>query len=677
MKNNDTVKSILLYDILLLVFATCFTMLMPSFLNYPPNSYNTEFETTIDAGLYYNVQALAIILIAFIISNFYFIKSVKSISKYKKYINKDDDESKKQIENIKRNCFKIPAKIYLVHAIIPSLSIIFILILTGALPALAYKIGLLLFAFFLLYGIIAFIFAKNISNKVLQELDNQKKYSGKFKYTFTEKIFLLFFPLILSSIIFTTFAGGSVLESVVGENTFEKYQNKFSSLDKNINYSSLDDIIHQVKMVNKINKEDVYFVIKPLNTPVGDEHLQEKIKDSILYMDNSYETGIDEFFIKYTFNVSTSGHTYGYYASGKQGIFIRTTLNGEPIAYGILYRVDAGEAFSILIKTAFVLLLISLLFLFYFSKDIGNQVSEISDNMKNIANESNVDYDKKMTVISNDELGDLSISFNKILDLEKSHNEQMVHNQEILVEQERLSSLGQLIGGIAHNLKTPIMSISGASKALDDLINEYDKSIGNNQVNEADFHDIAKEMHEWNDKIDVYLEYMTEIINTAKGQAVSMNASMVTEFNIKELVTRIQILMKEQLMQFNCELNLENSVDDNVTIKGEISAIIQVLNNLINNAIEAYNHNPGVINLKIYDNKTNVFIEVEDYAGGISSKIKDKLFKQMITTKGKDGTGLGLYICYSTIKGKFNGDMSFNSVEGKGTTFKIVLNKNN
>ncbi len=251
----------------------------------------------------------------------------------------------------------------------------------------------------------------------------------------------------------------------------------------------------------------------------------------------------------------------------------------------------------------------------------------------------------------------------------------MVKNQEILVEQERLSSLGQLIGGIAHNLKTPIMSISGASKAIDDLINEYDRSIGNPQVLEADYHDIAKEMHEWNGKIEVYLEYMTEIINTAKGQAVSMNASMVTEFNIKELVTRIQILMKEQLMQFNCELNLDNTVNDNVTIKGEISAVIQVLNNLINNAIEAYNKTPGTINLRIFDDASKVYIEVEDHAGGIPEHIKEKLFKQMITTKGKDGTGLGLYICYSTIKGKYNGDISFKSEEGKDTTFKIVLNK--
>ena len=67
--------------------------------------------------------------------------------------------------------------------------------------------------------------------------------------------------------------------------------------------------------------------------------------------------------------------------------------------------------------------------------------------------------------------------------------------QETLMEKERLASLGQLIGGIAHNLKTPIMSVSGASEALKDLVDEYDSSIDDPQVTHQDHHDIAKDMY--------------------------------------------------------------------------------------------------------------------------------------------------------------------------------------
>ena len=57
----------------------------------------------------------------------------------------------------------------------------------------------------------------------------------------------------------------------------------------------------------------------------------------------------------------------------------------------------------------------------------------------------------------------------------------------------------------------------------------------------------------------------------------------------------------------------------------------------------------------------------------MKEEVQNKLFKEMITTKGKNGTGLGLYMSYSTIKGKFNGDLKFESKEGKGTTFTITI----
>ena len=69
----------------------------------------------------------------------------------------------------------------------------------------------------------------------------------------------------------------------------------------------------------------------------------------------------------------------------------------------------------------------------------------------------------------------------------------------------------------------------------------------------------------------------------------------------------------------------------------------------------------------------NLLISVKDYASGLSDKVKDKLFKEMITTKGKNGTGLGLYMSYSTIKAHFNGNITFDSKIGKGTTFTIIL----
>jgi len=55
----------------------------------------------------------------------------------------------------------------------------------------------------------------------------------------------------------------------------------------------------------------------------------------------------------------------------------------------------------------------------------------------------------------------------------------------------------------------------------------------------------------------------------------------------------------------------------------------------------------------------------------MTKEVQDKLFKGMITTKGKEGTGLGLFMSYSTIRAHFNGNVTFETAKGKGTTFHI------
>lgn len=246
--------------------------------------------------------------------------------------------------------------------------------------------------------------------------------------------------------------------------------------------------------------------------------------------------------------------------------------------------------------------------------------------------------------------------------------------QETLMEAERLSSLGQLIGGIAHNLKTPIMSISGAAEGLTDLVKEYDSSIDDPEVNSQDHHDIAKDMSEWIEKIKEYTEYMSDIITAVKGQAVTLSETENVSFDIDELVKRVDILMKHELKNALIYLNVKMKAPKSTTIHGDINSLVQVVNNMISNAIQAYNgQTEQNIDLILEKQKDNLIISVKDYGCGLPQKVKDKLFKEMITTKGKNGTGLGLYMSYSTIKAHFNGDITFESEEGKGTKFNIIL----
>lgn len=246
--------------------------------------------------------------------------------------------------------------------------------------------------------------------------------------------------------------------------------------------------------------------------------------------------------------------------------------------------------------------------------------------------------------------------------------------QDRLMESERLSSLGQLIGGIAHNLKTPIMSISGATEGLSDLIQEYDSSIDDPEVTKQDHHDIAKDMNDWISKIRNYTSYMSDIITAVKGQAVTLSETEYDYFDVDELVKRVDILMKHELKNAFITMNTSINVPKDTKIHGDINSLVQVINNLISNAIQSYNgEQDKIIDLIINSENNNLIISVKDYGCGLSDIVKEKLFKEMVTTKGKNGTGLGLYMSYSTIKANFNGDITYESEIGKGTTFNVTI----
>lgn len=260
---------------------------------------------------------------------------------------------------------------------------------------------------------------------------------------------------------------------------------------------------------------------------------------------------------------------------------------------------------------------------------------------------------------------DITENVRHLKDIEEKH--------AIMMEQERLASLGHLIGGIAHNLKTPIMSIAGIVEGLQDLVNEYRASVQDESVAVSDHLEIADEMQSWLNKIKPYCSYVSDIIDAVKGQAVKLSASSTVSFTINELVKRIQLLMKYELIRYKCELNTRINVNLSSELYGDINSLIQVFDNIIINAIQAYEGKPGFIDFHIDSDNENILFTIRDYAKGIPNNIKHKLLKEMVTTKGTAGTGLGLYMSYSTIKGRFGGEMWFESKEGHGTTFFVQL----
>ncbi len=276
-------------------------------------------------------------------------------------------------------------------------------------------------------------------------------------------------------------------------------------------------------------------------------------------------------------------------------------------------------------------------------------------------------------LIMNNQITGYVILFKDITQLRESMK-RLQASQERMMEQERFAFLGQMIGGLAHNLKTPIMSISGCVSAADALISECEDSIGDSDVTEDDFREIYTEMRDWHSKIQEATAYMSDIITAIKGQAANISTDEESTFTIEEMIKRSTLLMRHELLNSGCQLKLDYDKTQEISLRGDINNLVQVIGNLLSNSIFAQKQTGGgAITLQVYTDQDFLNILVKDTGPGVSEQVFNKLFKSMVTSKGAMGTGLGLYISNAVIRAKFNGEMWCRNRPEGGCTFGIRI----
>ena len=175
--------------------------------------------------------------------------------------------------------------------------------------------------------------------------------------------------------------------------------------------------------------------------------------------------------------------------------------------------------------------------------------------------------------------------------------------------------------------------------------------------------------------MDNCAEKIIKIVNSMRNQIRNLGSSEKVRFKVSDVLKDIQVITYNECQKNKCTLTL--NIQDEVEIIGEPTKLSQVFTNLVVNAVQAYPEGQGG---KVEVDVSNApegkcIIKIRDYAGGIPDSIKDNVFKNILTTKGTKGTGLGLYLAYSVIKGEFSGDITFETVQGGGTTFYIVLDR--
>lgn len=374
------------------------------------------------------------------------------------------------------------------------------------------------------------------------------------------------------------------------------------------------------------------------------------------------------------------------------------------------------------------------------ARRISDPVLAVAQVAQKVTMESN--FDLQAPVTSNDEVGVLANSLNSLIRRVAEYTQQLEQarqtlerrvqertqqllqkNQELnqayeqlslalselqqtqaqLIQTEKMSSLGNMVAGVAHEINNPINFIYGniiyAKQYTEELLKlllsyqkEYPQTSAiQNQLSEIDLDFISEDLPKLMSSMQMGAQRIRDIVLSLRNFS-RLDEAEIKAVNIHEGIDSALLILNHRMKE---GIEIIKEYGDFPLVECYPAQLNQVFLNILSNAIDALEERMGnrksVISketvptptIRIHteltfatagkDSVRHVCMKFTDNGSGIQPKFKDKIFDPFFTTKevGK-GTGLGLWICYQIIQ-KHKGKIEVNSIPGQGTTFTITL----
>lgn len=235
-----------------------------------------------------------------------------------------------------------------------------------------------------------------------------------------------------------------------------------------------------------------------------------------------------------------------------------------------------------------------------------------------------------------------------------------IENEHKLLTASKMTSLGELANGIAHEVNNPLSVIIGRTQLLKSKVENM--NVGENET--------AACMQSLN-KIQDTAELITKIIKGLSAFSRDSDNDPMTSHSIKRIVQYAVELCEDRIKATGIKIRLEHKTNLRITCRDV--QIVQVLVNLINNAIDAIEKLPDKwIEITSYSDSRHIFIAVVDSGSGIPAALTEKIMQPFFSTKetGK-GIGLGLSISKGIIE-THGGQLSYDSTSAN-TRFVVEL----
>ncbi|WP_051321308.1 PAS domain-containing sensor histidine kinase [Chrysiogenes arsenatis] len=245
----------------------------------------------------------------------------------------------------------------------------------------------------------------------------------------------------------------------------------------------------------------------------------------------------------------------------------------------------------------------------------------------------------------------------EMLRIERLQREKDIQ-QMALIQQNKMAELGGMIGAITHQWKQPLNSINLLNECLRDAFEhgEIDQAVMNEHIAEVQ-HLVTFMANTIDDFRDFYLP-----------------SKETSRFAVKPVIESVARLLKGQLMK--CHIDLTIDGDDALHTSGHSSEFKQVMLNILNNAKDALlekKPDEKTIKVQVFAEADTIVVTILDNGGGIPEQfLDDAIFEPFFSTKGENGTGIGLSLGKVIVEKNMGGSLTVANRDG-GAEFTITL----
>ncbi|MCG8411463.1 MAG: HAMP domain-containing histidine kinase [Bacteroidales bacterium] len=263
----------------------------------------------------------------------------------------------------------------------------------------------------------------------------------------------------------------------------------------------------------------------------------------------------------------------------------------------------------------------------------------------------------------------LSVRISELKQKEDHYKIISFQNIQSELEQKEFESWHKLIRVLTHEINNSISPIISLADSTQKLLSDNNKTISTKEIN----NDTLEKTHEGLHIISQRGKGLINFINNYKNIA-SQKKIYPEYFKVAELFYNLELLLSNKLSAKNIKLSIDIKPFD-LSLYADKKYMEQIFINLIQNAIDAIEHNNGLIELNATTNNTSTILTISDNGKGINKKINEQIFVPFFTTK-QQGSGIGLSLTQQIIS-LHNGTIQLDTTRNNKTVFVIEIPREN